>query len=243
MGDSDEAARGPRPDQRELLKEIADQGGLHGYVSTSSGALADELDVSQQTASRWILSLMEDGFLERRLGSRGQQLRLTQAGTDVLASELARLEQIFDRGQRIELTGKVAAGDGEGAYYMKQPFYKEGFEELLGFTPFPGTLNLELSGTDLETMRGLRGREGLEIPKVKTPERTFGGVTGFPAEVEGHEAGVIFPHRTRHDDVLEVIAPRKLREELDLDDGDRLTVSIQARPERKTYQPRASLVE
>lgn len=233
----------PRPDQRELLKQVALDGGMSSFVSTSSGELADKLGVSQQTASRWILSLMEDGFLERRLGSRGQQLRLAQPGVDLLAAELERLERIFDAARTIEIEGRVAAGDGEGAYYMKQPFYKEGFEELFGFTPFPGTLNLELSGSDLDTMRGLRGREAFEIPQVKTSERTFGGVTGFPAEVEGQAAAAIFPHRTRHDAVLELISPVRLRDELGLEDGQTLTVEVDARPGRKTYEPRPELVE
>lgn len=233
----------PAPDRRELLKEVAEQGGLSAFVSTSSGELADRLDVSQQTASRWILALKEHGYLERRLGSRGQQLRLTDEGTGLLAGELERLQRIFDAGEQVELEGVVAAGDGEGRYYMKQPFYQEGFEELFGFSPFPGTLNLELEGSDLDTLSALREREAYEIPKVTTSERTFGGVTGFPARVRGLEAAVIFPHRTRHEDVLEVIAPGKLRDELGLEDGDRLAVEVDARPGTKTYEPRPSLLE
>lgn len=230
--------KGPRPEERELLKRVAAKGGLHAYVATSSGELAEELDVSQQTASRWILSLKDEGYLERRLGARGQQLRLTGQGVDLLAVELKELETIFEGSSQLELEGVVTAGDGEGAYYMRQPFYKQGFETLLGFTPYPGTLNLRLEGPDLDTMRALRNREGLEIPKFETPERTFGGVTAFPAEVQGYEAGAIFPHRTRHDDILEIIAPDCLRKELSLVDGDTLNVDIDARPERKTYQPK-----
>lgn len=228
----------PRPDLRDLLTEIAEAGGLGGFVSTSSGELAEQVDVSQQTASRWILELAEDGFLERRLGSRGQQLRLTDEGVAVLAAELERLERIFDASEVTELTGTVAPGEGEGAYYMSQDFYQRGFEELVGFSPFPGTLNLEVEGSDLDTLRALRNREALEIPQVKTPERTFGGVTVYPAEVEDRQAAIIFPHRTRHERVLEVIAPDKLRDELDLSDGDELTVRVNARPDRRTYNPR-----
>jgi riboflavin kinase len=234
---------GPRPEQRELLKAVGEDGGLSGFVATSSGELAERLGVSQQTASRWILELKEDGLLERRLGSRGQQLKLTDEGTGLLADELERLQRIFDTGDRLELEGVVAAGDGEGRYYMSQPFYKEGFEELFGFEPFAGTLNLELEGSDLDAMKGLREREAYEIPQVTTPERTFGGVTGFPATVRGQDAAVVFPHRTRHEAVLEVISPGKLRDELGLEDGDRLTVTVDARPGTKTYQPRPSLLE
>lgn len=231
----------PRPDLVELLKEVADAGGVHGFVSTSSSEVADLLGVSQQTASRWILNLAEDGYLDRRLGSRGQQLKLTEEGVDVLADELERLQGIFDASKSARIEGVVAQGDGEGAYYMSQPFYERGFEELFGFTPFPGTLNLEVAGDDLDRLRMLRNREALEIPKVKTPERTFGGVTGYPAEVGGQEVAVIFPHRTRHERVLEVIAPVRLRDELDLSDGEQLVVEVDARPGRRTYNPRQDL--
>lgn len=229
---------GPRPEERELLKRVAAHGGLHAYVATSSGELAEELGVSQQTASRWILSLKDENLIERRLGARGQQLRLTGTGVDVLAAELKELEAIFSESSEIDLAGTVTAGDGEGAYYMRQPFYKQGFKRLLGFEPYPGTLNLQLEGADLDTMRALRNREGLEIPKFETDERTFGGVTSFPADINGLEGGAIFPHRTRHDDILEVIAPTCLRKELGLLDGDVLHVVLDARPERKTYNPR-----
>jgi riboflavin kinase len=231
-------ASAPDPDLVELLIAIADAGGLGDAVATSSGELADRIDVSQQTASRWLVQLDEEGYLERRLGSRGQQLRLTDEGVAVLADRLERLERIFDAERTTELTGTVAEGDGEGAYYMSQDFYRRGFEELVGFTPFPGTLNLELEGPDLETLRALRSREALEIPQVKTPERTFGGVTVYPAEVEDEPAAIIFPHRTRHERVLEVIAPTKLRDELDLTDGDELAVHVDTRPEPRTYNPR-----
>ncbi|MEF8853384.1 MAG: DUF120 domain-containing protein, partial [Haloarculaceae archaeon] len=64
-------------------------------------------------------------------------------------------------------------------------------------------------------------------------ERTYGPAYCYPATVE-NEAGeeyevahVITPERTHHgDDKLEVIAPAKLRDELDLDDGSLLTVYV-----------------
>ena len=230
----------PRPEERELLKRVAARGGTTAFVATSSGELARDLDVSQQTASRWILSLLDDQLLERRLGSRGQQLRLTRSGVDVLTAELHELKEIFEGSPAVVLEGRVAQGEGEGAYYMRQPFYAEGFEALVDFVPYPGTLNLVLEGAHLESMRVLRSREGLVIPKVETPERTFGGVTTFPATIGGTTAAVIFPHRSRHEAVLEVIAPVCLRKQLGLVDGDVLAVEVQAHPERKTYNPRVA---
>lgn len=231
----------PRPDLRELLKEVAHAGGIHDFVPTSSGQLAETLGVSQQTASRWLVELEEDAYLERRLGSRGQQLHLTDDGIKVLVDELSELEGILAGSDRSLLTGTVSEGDGEGAYYMSQPFYERGFEELFGFTPFPGTLNLQVEGKDLETVRVLRTQDALEIPKVQTPERTFGGVTGYPAEVEDIEAALIFPHRTRHERVAEVIAPVRLRDALDLEDGDELAVQVQIHPDGRTYNPQGEI--
>lgn len=229
--------------QRGLLKVIAERGGLEGFVGTTSGSLADSLSVSQQTASRWLRSLEDAGLIERRLGSQGQQLRLTQAGVESLTGELERLERIFEKGSLVTIEGVVSQGEGEGAYYMKQPFYREGFDALFGFEPFPGTLNLSVDGEDLASLRSLRARDGSKIPKVSTPERTFGGVTGFPARVRGEEAAVIFPHRTRHEDVLEVICPVRLRDALGLDDGEVLTVKVDVSGPGKTYEPREELLE
>jgi riboflavin kinase len=226
-----------------LLTAGARPGGLDRFVDTSSGDLADTLGVSQQTASRYILDVVEQGLLDRRMVSRGQRLRLTESGRDALASELEELKAIFEPEQTVAIEGRIAEGDGEGAYYMKQPFYKEGFEELLGFTPYPGTLNVEVDPGDLDLLEVLRNRDALEIPKVETSERVFGGVTGYPATVMGVEVGVIFPHRTRHERVLEVIAPDRLRDELDLETGQRLEVRVNAHPEGTRYDPRDALLE
>lgn len=227
----------PRPEERELLKRIAARGGVHEHVATSSAELASELGVAQQTASRWILQLLESGHLERRLGARGQQVRLTEAGVSLLSQELSELEAIFGRESRLRVGGTVQRGDGEGAYYIRQPYYARGFKQLLGFEPFPGTLNVGVLGRDADVVRSLRTRPGLEITTFRTPERTFGGVTCFPATVGQIEAGVVFPHRTRHEGVVEVVSPEGLRKALGLSDGDRVELVIEARPERQVYNP------
>lgn len=221
---------------------IAEKGGIEAFVGTTSGSLADAVGVSQQTASRWLKALEDGGMIERRLGSKGQQVRLTSAGVRVLTRELERLERIFKKSAVVTVEGTVSEGEGEGAYYMKQPFYKEGFDALFGFEPFPGTLNLMVEGEDLAMLQSLRAREGYEIPKVSTPERTFGGVTGFPARVRGQKAAVIFPHRTRHEDVLEVISPVRLRDALGLEDGEVLAVKVDVSESGRTYEPREELL-
>ena len=108
------------------------------------------------------------------------------------------------------------------------------FRDRLGYEPFPGTLNVALSA---ESVRA-RGEMGA-LKDTATPidgweddERTFGPATCYAARVEAagrtyEGAHVIVPERTHHDDTqLELIAPVKLRDELDLSDGDGLRILV-----------------
>jgi riboflavin kinase len=85
--------------------------------------------------------------------------------------------------------------------------------------------------------------EPITIEGWEGEDRTYGPAFCYPASLEtegsdGDDTGeryetahVITPERTHHDeDQLEVIAPEKLREELDLVDGDRLAVHVAGEP-------------
>ena len=62
----------------------------------------------------------------------------------------------------MELSGTVASGLGRAQIFMAQTHYQDQFREILGATAWPGTLNIELSGSDLESYRQLRYLAGLE---------------------------------------------------------------------------------
>ncbi len=63
------------------------------------------------------------------------------------------------KGTRIQ--GKVASGLGRAQVFMSQPHYQEQFRDVLGATAWPGTLNSELMGENLEIYAGLRVVAGL----------------------------------------------------------------------------------
>jgi riboflavin kinase len=108
----------------------------------------------------------------------------------------------------------------------------EQFRKKLGYEPFAGTLNVDLTGDSIRSRARLDAYEPITIDGWESEERTYGPAYCYPATllVDGttyEQAHVISPERTHHDDDhLEIIAPDELREEFDLTDGTEVTVSV-----------------
>ncbi len=114
-------------------------------------------------------------------------------------------------------------GKGEGKEFLDLPWVKQQIEEKLGFTPYPGTLNIQL------TTEGANRRKLLEkIQSIKVYPAD-GYCTGliFKAFIGKLECAIIIPQTTDYPkDILEIIAPSNLREKLQLEDGDEITVTV-----------------
>jgi riboflavin kinase, archaea type len=214
------------PEDKELLKQLAKLGGLRDYVYTSSGELAERLGVSQQTASRKILELLEAGLIARRMGTRKQLIRLSPSGVEVLRREHADYRALFQGNEELVVRGKVVTGLGEGRYYISREGYRKAFNRILGFDPYPGTLNVEVEVHDREKVAELKDMDGLLIPPFESEGRTFGAVKCFRAQLQGVEAAAIFPLRSHHVNVIEIISPMALRETLTLQDGSEVQVKL-----------------
>ncbi|MGQ0536064.1 MAG: DUF120 domain-containing protein [Methanobacteriota archaeon] len=221
-----EAGASLKPDHKEILKQLARLGGLTEDVVISSGELAKRLGTSQQTASRKILELLREGLLVRRMGARRQLLRISDAGGRVLFREFAEYQGLFEKPARVELAGVVSTGLGEGQYYVTRKGYADQFQAKLGFTPYPGTLNLTVDRAERERLFQLSGEYGIPIEGFVTEDRTFGGARCLLASVADVPGAVILPLRTHHADVLELISPHRLRERLQLKDGDSVSVVV-----------------
>ena len=61
-----------KPNLLAALKYIALQGGTRHSVHISSSDLASMLEVSQQSASRYLIQLFEEGHIDRKLAQGGQ---------------------------------------------------------------------------------------------------------------------------------------------------------------------------
>ena len=220
-------------DELATLKLLALDGGLEGDRKISCADLAERLDASNQTASRRLQRLESAGLLERDTVSDGQWVTITDEGERELRAAYEEYRRIFETAPRVELEGTVTSGMGEGRHYISLSGYQRQFAERLGYEPFPGTLNVELRDDSVRRRRAMEAIEPVPIDGWEDEERTYGPAVCHPAAIEtaGGEfvdgIHTIAPERTHHDDdQLEVIAPRKLRDVLELDDGDHVIVHV-----------------
>jgi len=131
----------------------------------------------------------------------------------------------------ISLKGTVITGMAEGAYYMGKRPYRDQITMILGFAPFPGTLNLQI--LDEETLNNFERL--LRIPAkfisgFKEEDRVFGKVFLWPTYLiiknKRIPSAIIRPDRTHHTNQVELIAEENIKGAYDIKDGDELTVIL-----------------
>ncbi|MFQ5975513.1 MAG: DUF120 domain-containing protein [Candidatus Hydrothermarchaeales archaeon] len=212
------------------LITLAKLGAYKKRVEISSSEFALRLGTSQQTASRKIKTLEDDGYIEREILPRGQRIKITEKGGEALQKIYKDLNCAFDEKSATTyiIQGVLTSGMGEGRYYMERDGYRNQFKAKLGFDPYPGTLNLRLKGKDdIRKRRDLQDLDGISIDGFTLDHRTFGSAKCFKATIEDVNGAVVIPKRTHHGfDTLEVIAPQKIRDQIDLKDGDVITVEV-----------------
>jgi riboflavin kinase, archaea type len=215
-------------EQLTTMLHLVKLGAVRSFANVTTRMLGDSMGLSQQAASLRLVELQRAGLAERAHSGRGLAVRLTERGLDSVETFLADVGTNLERGKDVlSFHGAVFTGLKEGGYYVSMKGYAESFSRILGFEPYPGTLNLRL--TD-EAMIGQRRRldllKGIEIPGFSDEKRSYGGVKCFRAKIAGkHPGAVLAIERTHHDSsVLEVISPVNLRRFLGLKDGDECTV-------------------
>jgi riboflavin kinase len=208
------------------LRKIALLGGMHDYVSLSSRELGDMLSMSQQSASKRILELLNEGWIVRDLGARRQRIKLTEKGIEALRQEYSEYQKIFETRDNIVIRGTVVTGMGEGQYYVTQESYQEQFLSKLGIRPYEGTLNLRVVPSDLYKLDILRRSPGIKIRGFERQGRTFGDVICHLATLQNIECAVVVPSRSHYEDVIEVLCKYHLRRTLGLKDGDQVDIRI-----------------
>ena len=207
----------------KILKKLSGSGNT---VYISSGELAEELGVSQQTSSRFIIELADKKYIERTLQNRKQKITLLEPSLDLLYSELNQLNSILEMRQEFNLKGEIQSGLGEGKYYISQEGYMAQFLDKLGISPYPGTLNIKIFPEYENVLRRIRSADGIHIGGFKDKERTFGGVKCFSGRIDGTRAWLIFPERSNYTDIVEIISDKFLRKDLKLQDGDELNIRV-----------------
>ena len=228
------------------LKHVGFVGDL-SETKVSCAALADRLDASTQTASRRLQTLESAGYVERDVVNDGQWVRVTDAGEAALRAEYADYRRLFESDVELALRGAITGGMGEGRHYITLPGYAEQFRERLGYDPFPGTLNVDLTEESVRRRGEIAGIDAVPIDAWEGEDRTYGaatcyGVTIVAGDERYETVHAIVPDRTHHDDdQLELIAPDRLRDALDLEDGD--AVEVRVEPTSRADEPESTAVE
>lgn len=206
--------------------------GAHKRTSKiSTEYLAEKMEISQQTASRYLVELESRGWIQKTTTPEGSLIRIQEAGIMELQKLHSTLHLILEAAYPPSVTvkGTVFTGLGEGAYYISKEYYRKQFVEKLGFDPYPGTLNLKLATDyDLKTRAELEAYPAIEIQGFKNENRTFGTVKCYPARIGNKVKGALILALRSHYDrsVLEIVAPVNIRKQLSLKDGQKVKVEI-----------------
>jgi len=219
------------------LLEIAKVGGLVGNVPLTTTKVGELVGASQQTASRKLVELEEQGYIHRTdiEGDKGQKIALTEKGIIELRRLFGELSTLFAVPGELVMRGKVISGLGEGKYYVGK--YLNFFKKNLSIVPFKGTLNIKLLDEHDVFLRGqIEVQGGILMRGFTEQERSFGDVFAYRVNVTRDDdsekavpAYFLKIERTHYDkSVLELISDMQLRDELQLDDGDTVRIIYKA---------------
>jgi riboflavin kinase len=211
-----------------ILIYLAKKGALSKPVVVTTCNMGQELGISQQSVSRWLMLLEKKGLTARNKAIRGYMVQITEEGKKCMKEMKNELEEALAGTRRLVIKGTVASGMDEGRYYVGKKQYLKRIEKKLGFRPYPGTLNLRLNAAeDGRCNERLHAMKGVEIASFREDDRSFGGIKCFRCEVGGLESAVIIPERSHYGtETLDVISPHNLRKKLGLSEGEYVKVVI-----------------
>ncbi|MEM3447850.1 MAG: DUF120 domain-containing protein [Nitrososphaerota archaeon] len=202
-------------------------------VKFTTPTLAQMLGTSQQSASRILIKMENEGLIERRIVGRLSYIKLTEKGINELKNLYIELKSIIERPMEVTLDGRIFTGLGEGAYYLSQDYYRRQIREKFGFDPYPGTLNINLLSKDaIENRELVKRYADVEIEGFRNGVRTYGQVRGILGTFNEKDiCAILFIERTHYgENVIEVISPVYLRGKYGLKDGDKVKVTVSLPP-------------
>jgi riboflavin kinase len=214
------------------LAELLSKGARHNFVSVTTSSLGNSIHRSQQAASKHLLELERDGYIERIRNGQKFSVRITPKGHAEMVKVSTVLKSSLESSPSyIEFMGNIISGMGEGAYYMSMKGYTKQFKSKLGYIPFPGTLNVKLKDKKfVEAKRELDAHEGIKIDGFSDGKRTYGWVKCYPAKINNSVDGMIITlERTHYDDsILELISHTSIKKAAKLSTGSQISIRVPA---------------
>jgi riboflavin kinase len=123
--------------------------------------------------------------------------------------------------QVINFIGTIYTGQGCGKFFIDIPWVIQQINELIGFTPYLGTLNLRLTPESAEQRTRLTPQNGMLV------EPKNGCLPGYlyKAKIFRSPCYVVLPDVPNYsEDSLEIIAAENLRSKFNIKDGDMITI-------------------
>ena len=212
------------------LTHLLSKGAKHNFITVTTSSLGKSIKKSQQAASKHLLELENNQFIERIISGRNISVKITPKGF----SEMVKLSTILQKSldsspSHVELKGTLVSGMGEGAYYMSLKGYTNQFKSKIGYVPFPGTLNVRLDKkVHQEAIKQFESLDGITIKSFSDGKRTYGWVKCFPAKInQSINCQLIILERTHHDDsIIELISKVCIRKSGKFKDGSKVTIKI-----------------
>ena len=212
------------------LTHLLSKGARYNFVQLTSSSLGKSVQKSQQTASKYLMELENDGFIKRFMKGRKVFVKITNKGY----AELVKLHSLLGSSlgtfpSSIELKGEIISGMGEGAYYMSLKGYTKQFKSKIGYVPFPGTLNVKLYQKEyLEAIQQLDDLDGQKINSFSDGKRTYGWVKCFTAKLNRTiNCQLIRLERTHYDNsIIELISKNSICNTANLKLGSKVSIKI-----------------
>lgn len=212
------------------LAELFAKGARYNFIPVTTSSLGKSIHRSQQAASKHLLELEADGYIERLRSGPKVSVRITTKGHTEMSKLFSILKSSIESSPAyIEFKGTVTSGMGEGAYYMSMKGYTKQFKSKLGYVPFPGTLNVKLRDKEfIESKRSLDAYPAIMINGFSDGKRTYGWVKCYPAKVNDIvNAVLILLERTHHDDsIIELISKENIKKAIKVSTGSPITIHV-----------------
>lgn len=219
------------------LSELFSKGARYNFLPITTTSLGKSIHKSQQAASKHLLELEANGYIERLRSGQKVSVRITTKGHTELSRIFSILKSSLEASPSyIEFKGTLISGMGEGAYYMSMRGYARQFKTKLGYIPFPGTLNVKLKDKEfIEAKRTLEIYPSIVINGFSDGKRTYGWVRCYHARINNMvDAALILLERTHHDDsIVELISKENIKKLTKLNTGSQITIRVPVKPKSK----------
>lgn len=124
------------------------------------------------------------------------------------------------------LKGSICSGLGKGKGFIEEENYEKEFIKILGFKPFPGTLNLKVNEEKLQEF--LLMKKMIIIKRFEKNGVEYGAVNCFKAkikELNDYPVLIVLPAKTIHKGIIELVAEHNLREKFELKDKQEIILA------------------